>query len=130
MPLMAGRLDEELRGEIKRGIKAWSEDLAWHPKVGGWAARGGQRRREEAAMVGRRGEGDEVDKRAPHGSDLRERRRLCQSAQSRREYGFRQFMPTWLGPSGPRGDRVAYGRSGPAREGLGRMGQILKKIPF
>jgi hypothetical protein len=25
---------------------------------------------------------------------------------------------------------VAYGRSGPAREGLGRMGWILKKIPF
>jgi hypothetical protein len=39
-------------------------------------------------------------------------------------------MPTWLGPSGPSGDPVACGHSGPAREGLGRMGQILKKIPF
>jgi hypothetical protein len=43
-PLMMGRLDEGLRGEIKGGIKAWSEDLAWHPEVGGWAAWGGWRR--------------------------------------------------------------------------------------
>jgi hypothetical protein len=45
------RLDEGLRGEIK----AWSEDLAWHLEVGGRAAWGGRRRREEAATVGRRG---------------------------------------------------------------------------
>jgi hypothetical protein len=51
MPLMVGRLDEGLRGEIK----AWSEDLAWHLEVGGRAAQGGRRRREEAAMVSRRG---------------------------------------------------------------------------
>jgi hypothetical protein len=44
-PLMAGRLDEGLRSEIKGGgIKAWSEDLAWHLEVGGRAERGGQRR--------------------------------------------------------------------------------------
>jgi hypothetical protein len=126
-PLMMGRLDEGLRGEIKGGIKAWSEDLAWHPEVGGWAARGGRRRQEEAATVGRCGEGDEANRRGPHGSDVRERSRLCRSAQSRREYGFRQFTPTWLGPSGPNGDLVACRRSGPAWEGLGR---ILKKIPF
>jgi hypothetical protein len=81
-------------------------------------------------MVGWRGEGDEADKRAPHGSDVRERRRLCRCAHSRREYGFRQFTPTWLGPSGPSRDPVACGRCGPAREGLGPMGRILKKIPF
>jgi hypothetical protein len=34
---------------------AWNEDLAWHLEVGGRAVRGGQRRREEVAMVGRRG---------------------------------------------------------------------------
>jgi hypothetical protein len=39
-PLMIGRLDEGLRG----GIKARSDDLSWHPEVGGWAARGGRRR--------------------------------------------------------------------------------------
>jgi hypothetical protein len=72
-PLMAGRLVEGLRGEIKRGIKTWSENLAWHPEVGGPAVQGGRRRREEAAMVGRRGEGDEADRRAPHGGDVRER---------------------------------------------------------
>jgi hypothetical protein len=48
------RLDEGLRSEIKGGgIKAWSEDLAWHLEVGGRAARGGRRRREEVATVGR-----------------------------------------------------------------------------
>jgi hypothetical protein len=43
-PLMAGRLDEGLRGKLRGGIKVWSEDLAWHPEVGGRAARGGRRR--------------------------------------------------------------------------------------
>jgi hypothetical protein len=52
---MAGRLDEGLRSEIKGGIMAWSEDLTWHLEVGGRAARGGHRRREEVATVGRRG---------------------------------------------------------------------------
>jgi hypothetical protein len=66
----------------------------------------------------------------PLGSDVTERRRLCRSAQRRREYDFRQFMPTWLGLSGPSGDPVAYGHSGPVQEGLGWMGRILKKIPF
>jgi hypothetical protein len=41
--------------KLTGGIKAWSEDLAWHLEVGGWAARGGRRRREEVATVGRRG---------------------------------------------------------------------------
>jgi hypothetical protein len=55
MPLMAGQLDEGLRSEIKGGIKAWNEDLAWHLEVGGQAARGGRRRREEVATVSRGG---------------------------------------------------------------------------
>jgi hypothetical protein len=42
-----------------------------------------------AATVSRRGEGYGADRRAPHGSDVRGRRRLCQSTQSRREYAFR-----------------------------------------
>jgi hypothetical protein len=105
----------------------WSEDLAWHPEVGGRVARGGRRQREEPTTVGRHEERDEADRRAPHGSDVRERRRLYRSAQSRREYGFRQFTPTWLGPSGPSGNPVACRRSEPVWEGLG---QILKKIPF
>jgi hypothetical protein len=79
-------------GEVKRGIK-WGGGLNDGGASNGsggirgwsWAARGGRRRRGEAAMVGRRGEGDGADRRAPHGSDVRERRRLCRSAQSRRE---------------------------------------------
>jgi hypothetical protein len=43
-PLMVGRLDEGLRSEFKGGIKAQSEDLAWHLEVGGRAAWGGWRR--------------------------------------------------------------------------------------
>jgi hypothetical protein len=43
-PLMAGRLDEGLRGKLRGGITAGSEDLAWHPEVGGRAVRSGQRR--------------------------------------------------------------------------------------
>jgi hypothetical protein len=42
-PLMAGRLDEGLRGELKGEIKAGSEDLTWHLEVGGQVAQGGQR---------------------------------------------------------------------------------------
>jgi hypothetical protein len=81
-------------------------------------------------MVGRRGEGDGADKRAPHGSDVRERRRLCRSAQSQREYAFRQIRQCGLGRVGRAGSRWPAGRSGPTRAGLGQMGQNLKKISF
>jgi hypothetical protein len=37
--------------KLRGGIKAWNEDLAWHLEVEGRVARGGQRRREEVAMV-------------------------------------------------------------------------------
>jgi hypothetical protein len=91
MPLMAGRLDEGLGGELRGGTKVRSEDLAWHLVVGGRAARCGQWRRGEATTVGRYGEGDGADRRAPHGSDVRERRHLCRSVQSQREYAFWQI---------------------------------------
>jgi hypothetical protein len=39
-----GQLNEGLRGKLKGGIKAGSEDLAWHLEVGGRAAQGGWRR--------------------------------------------------------------------------------------
>jgi hypothetical protein len=41
--------------KLRGGIKAWSEDLAWHLEVGGQAVWGGRRRREDVATVGRRG---------------------------------------------------------------------------
>jgi hypothetical protein len=78
-------------------------------------------------MVGQRGEGDGADRRAPHGSNVRERRRLCRSAQSQREYAFHQIRQCGLGRAGIR--RPA-GRSGLAWAGLGQMGRNLKKIPF
>jgi hypothetical protein len=127
MPLVAGRLDEGLRGELRGGIKAGSEDLTWHLEVGGRVAWGGQRRRGEAATVGRRGEGHGADRRAPHGSDVRERRRLCRSAQCQREYAFRQIRQRRVGQAGI---WWPAGCSGPARAGLGWMGRNLKKIPF
>jgi hypothetical protein len=92
--------------------------------------RGGRRRRGEVKTVGQRGEGDGADRRAPHGSDVRERMRLCRSAQSRREYAFRQIRQRGLGRVGRAGIRRPVGRSGPPRAGLGRMGRNLKKIPF
>jgi hypothetical protein len=66
-PLMVGRLDEGLR----RGIKAWSEYLTGHLRVGGRAVRGGRRRREKAAMVGRRGRKTKLTAR-PHLAERRE----------------------------------------------------------
>jgi hypothetical protein len=93
----------------------WSDDLAWHPEVGGRVARGGRRRREEAATVGQCAEGDEADKRAPHGGDVRERRHLCWSAQGRGEYAFRKISQRGLGRVGRVGSRWPAGRSGPAR---------------
>jgi hypothetical protein len=48
-PLMAGRLDEGLRGELRGGIKAGSEDLAWHLEV---VARGDEEKRQQSAGMG------------------------------------------------------------------------------
>jgi hypothetical protein len=78
-------------------------------------------------MVGRCGEGDGADRRAPHGSDVKERRRLCRSAQSQREYAFRQIRQCGLGRVGQAGIQRPVEHSGPARAGLGRN---LRKISF
>jgi hypothetical protein len=87
MPLMVGRLDEGLRSEIKGGgggTKAWSEDLAWHLEVGGRAALGDRRRREEVATVGQRGKEDESDSPGPLDREMR-RRQPAQKARTKRE---------------------------------------------
>jgi hypothetical protein len=49
-------------------------------------------------MVGWHGEGDEADRRAPHGGDVRKRRRLCRSVQGQREYAFQKIRQCrdWL----------------------------------
>jgi hypothetical protein len=57
---------------LRRGIKAWSEYLVGHLEVGGQAARVGQRRREKAALVDRRGWKTKMTAR-PHLAEGRER---------------------------------------------------------
>jgi hypothetical protein len=68
-------------------------------------------------------EGDGADRRAPHGSDVRERRRLCQSAQSRREYAFRQIRQRGLGRVRA---RRPVGEATGSDKFSGRIGKVLK----
>jgi hypothetical protein len=70
--------------------------------------RGGRRRRGEATTVGRRGEGDGADRRAPHGSDVREKASLPECAKSKR-IRLSANTPTLLGLSGPSREAAAYG---------------------
>jgi hypothetical protein len=49
--------------------------------------------------IGRRGEGDEADRRAPHGSDVREKASLPECAKSK-ETHLSANMPRLLGPNG------------------------------
>jgi hypothetical protein len=74
-------------------------------------------------------EGDGADRRAPHGSDVRERRCLCQSAQSRREYAIRQIRQRGLGRVGQVGWARVWRPVGEATGSdkfSGRIGQVLK----
>jgi hypothetical protein len=52
----------------------WCKYLAGHLEVGGRVARGGRRRREKAAGVGRHGGEDTADKQGPLDRETRERR--------------------------------------------------------
>jgi hypothetical protein len=81
-------------------------------------------------MVDRREEGDGADRQAPHGGDVRERRRLCQSAQGRREYAFRKYANAAWAEWAERGASGRLGEAGRRGAGLGQMGQNPKKIPF
>jgi hypothetical protein len=68
---------------LRRGIKAWGKYLVGHLEVRGWAARGGQRRWEKAAGVGRRGREDTTDKRGPLARETRERRLAWEGVNQR-----------------------------------------------
>jgi hypothetical protein len=59
---------------LRRGIKACGKYLAGHLEVGGRAARGGRRRQEKTAEVGRRSGEDTADKRDLLDRETRERR--------------------------------------------------------
>jgi hypothetical protein len=58
---------------------------------------------------------------------VRERRRLCWSAQGRREYAFQKIRQRSLGRAG---SRRPAGRSGPARGGAGPDGPKSEENSF
>jgi hypothetical protein len=108
-PLKTGRLDETLRSAIKEGNQAWGKYLAGHLEVGGRAARGGRRRREKAAGVGRRDGEDIADKQGPLDRETRERwpareganqkgKRISRERRDRRA-GW-MGRPGWFRPAG------------------------------
>jgi hypothetical protein len=63
---------------------------------------------EKRQWVGRRGEGDEADRWAPHGSDVREKASLPECAKSK-EIRLSANMPKLLGLNGLSGDLAACG---------------------
>jgi hypothetical protein len=113
MPLMAGWLDEGLRG----GIKAWSEDLAWHLDVGGRSAWGGRRRWEEAATVSQWGRKTKLTVRA-HLIERRERSDQLRKREPKGKTYFREdaidARARWAGKGGfgPQEERGQRGRLG------------------
>jgi hypothetical protein len=74
------KMGARLRGGLRGGDDGGASNGSGGIRGWSWAARGGQRRWGEATTVGRHGEGDGADRRAPHGNDVKERRRLCWSA--------------------------------------------------
>jgi hypothetical protein len=118
MPLMVGWLDEGLRGEIKGGgIKAWSEDIAWYLEVGGRAARGDPRRREEAATVSHQGRKMKLTARV-HFIERRERSDQLIRREPKWKTYFREdatdARARWagMGGFGPRVERGQRGQLG------------------
>jgi hypothetical protein len=85
------------------------------------------RRSGTVSEIGRRGEGDEADRWAPHGSDVRERRHLYRNVQSRRKYTFRQICQGCLGRMGISRDPAAYGAK---RASAGWAGPKSEKDSF
>jgi hypothetical protein len=78
-----------------------------------------RRDEEKRQRADRRGEGDEDDRRAPHGSDMRENSSLQECAKSK-EICLSANTPKLLGPNGLSGDpaacgvkRASTGRAGP-----------------
>jgi hypothetical protein len=61
---------------------------------------------------------------------VRVRRRLCWSAQGRRQYAFRKIRQRGLDRVGRAGSRRPTGRSGPARGGAGPDGPKSEENSF
>jgi hypothetical protein len=87
------------------------------------------RRSGDVSEIGRHGEGDEVDRRGPHGSDVRVKASLPECAKSK-EIQLLANMPRLLGPNGLSVHPMACGQSGPAQAGLGQMGRNLRRVLF
>jgi hypothetical protein len=86
---------------LRRGIKAWSEYLTRHLEVGGRAARGGRRRWEKAATVGRRGRKTKLIAR-PHLVERREGGGQLGRRKSKGKTYFRNYaIDTWAERLGP-----------------------------
>jgi hypothetical protein len=112
---------------------AWSEDLSWHLEVGGRAARGGRRRREEVATVGRWGRKTNLTARA-HLTERREGVGQLRRCEPKGKTYFRKHAintwASWAGRVGfgPREERGQRGRLGQWPSGLqGRLGRKRRK---
>jgi hypothetical protein len=98
--------------------------LAGHHEVGGWAARGGRRRRKKVTGVDRRGGEDTSDKRGPVIRETRERRPAREGVNRKGKRIFHEdaidAQARWAGRDdfGPRGQRGRW--AGWARGRTGR----------
>jgi hypothetical protein len=123
---------------LRRGTKAWGNYLVVHHKVGGRAARGGQRWWEKAAEAGRWGGEDTADKRGPLDRETRERRPAREDANRKLKRISRKDVTDaragWAGQDdfglrGRRGQWAGWAR-GQAGHGVGRdENQEKKKFP-
>jgi hypothetical protein len=94
--------------------------------VGGRAARGGRRRREKAARVGRRGGEDTADKWGPLDREMRERRPIWEGANEKGKCISREdatdVRAGWAGRDGfGLWDDAAGGLAGPEAERAARL---------
>jgi hypothetical protein len=113
-----------MRGEgvkLRGGIKAWSEDLAWHLEVGGRAARGGRRRREEVTTVNRRGRKMNLTARA----NLIERREGGGHLRRREPKGKTYFQKYAIDTRAGCAGKVEFGQREERRQ-RGRLGQTAE----
>jgi hypothetical protein len=111
--------------KLRGGIKAWSEDLAWHLVVGGRAARGGRRRREEVATVSRRGRKMKLTARA----HLIERREGGGQLGRREQNGKMYFRKYAINTRASWAGKVEFSRERREASGAGwANGQVGRKV--
>jgi hypothetical protein len=100
--------------KLRGGIKAWSEDLAWHLKVRGRVAWGGRRRQEEVATVGQWGRKTNLTARA-HLTERQEGGGQLERCEPKGKMYFRKYAidtrASWAGKVefGPREERGQRG---------------------